>query len=58
MVGRKQTGQVQNNIGNGEDKELACTTHGLELRGWRNAMGRACARQRGRIGVNGTTIVA
>ena len=27
MVGTKQ-GEVKNNIGNGEDKELICTTYG------------------------------
>ena len=32
-------GEVKNSIGNGEAKELVCTTHGHELR-WRNAGGR------------------
>ena len=32
MVGRKQTGEVKNSIGNGEAKELICTTHGHELK--------------------------
>ena len=32
MVGTKQTGGVKNSIGNGEAKELICTTHGHELR--------------------------
>ena len=31
-------GEVKNSIGNGEAKELVCTTHGHELR-WRNAGG-------------------
>ena len=31
MVGTKQ-GEVKNNIGNGEAKELICTIHGHELK--------------------------
>ena len=27
-------GEVKNSIGNGEAKELICTTHGHELSGW------------------------
>ena len=27
-------GEIKNSIGNGEAKELMCTTHGHELRGW------------------------
>ena len=48
MVGRQ--GEVKNSIGNGEAKELICTTHGQELRlgnaggsggaGWRGIKGR------------------
>ena len=33
MVGRNRQGEVKNSIGNGEAKELTCTTHGHELRG-------------------------
>ena len=36
MAGRKLTGEVKNSIGNGEAKELICTTHGHELK-WGNA---------------------
>ena len=32
-------------MGNGEAKELICTTHGCELR-WENAGGRGSAEQR------------
>ena len=31
---QNRQGEVKNSIGNGETKELICTTHGLELR-WR-----------------------
>ena len=27
-------GNVKNSVGNGEAKELICTTHGHKLRGW------------------------
>ena len=37
---------VNNSIGNGEAKELICTTHGRELR-WGTAGGRGSAEQRG-----------
>ena len=34
ILGRyKIDGEVKNSIGNGEGKELICTTHGHELRG-------------------------
>ena len=50
-------GEVKNSIGNGEAKELVCTTHGHELR-WRNAGGRGSAGWRGTKGrKNGTVIV-
>ena len=43
MIGRhKIDGDIKNSIGNGEAKELICTTHGHELRGW-NAGGRGDA---------------
>ena len=34
---QNRQGEVKNSTGNGEDKELICTTHGHELRGecWR-----------------------
>ena len=38
--GRLRQGKVKNSIGNGEAKELICTTHGHELR-WR---GCGCCR--------------
>ena len=33
MVGTNRQGGVKNSIGNGEAKDLVCTTHGHELRG-------------------------
>ena len=36
---QNRQGEVKNNIGNGEAKELTCTTHGHNLR-WGNAGGR------------------
>ena len=52
-------GEVKNSMGNGEAKELICTTHRHELR-WRNAGGRRDAGQRGikERKKNGTTIIA
>ena len=45
-------------IGNGEAKELICTTHGHELRLWGSAGGRGYAGCRGTEGGNGTTVIA
>ena len=45
QVQNKQ-GQVKNSIGNGEAKELICTTNGLELK-WGNAGGLGSVRQKG-----------
>ena len=42
---QNRQGKVKNSIGNGEAKELICTTHGRELR-WGNAGGRRVAEQR------------
>ena len=52
-------GEVKNSMGNGEAKELTCTTHGYELR-WRNAGGRGGRyRAEGNKGrKNGTTVIA
>ena len=36
---KNRQGEVKNSIGNGEAKDLICTTHGHELR-WGNAGGR------------------
>ena len=33
MADTTQIGEVRNSMGNGEAKELICTTHGHELRG-------------------------
>ena len=33
MVGRRQTGEVKNSVGNVEAKELKCMTHEHELKG-------------------------
>ena len=43
---QNRQGEVRNSMGNGEAKELICTTHGHELR-WGNAGGRGYAWQRG-----------
>ena len=32
MAGTNRQGEVKNGMGNGEAKELTCTTHGHELR--------------------------
>ena len=50
IIDRYKIGDIKNSIGNGEVKELICTTHGCELRGggggvgwrgtqWREKMG-------------------
>ena len=36
---QNRQGEVKNSVGNGEAKELICTTHGHELR-WGNVSGR------------------
>ena len=46
-------GEVKNSIGNGEAKELICTTHGHELR-WGNVGRRGCRVD----GKNETTVIA
>ena len=56
MVGTNRQGEVKNSMGNGEAKELICTTHGHELR-WRNAGERGCSGQR-EMGEKGTTVIA
>ena len=48
----KIEGEIKNIIGNGEARELICTTLGHELRG-RNAGGRGCAGQKGIKGGKG-----
>ena len=40
--------EVKNSVGNGEAKELTCTTHGHELSEVENGCRRGCAGQRGR----------
>ena len=45
QVQNKQ-GEVKNNIGHGEAKELICTTHGHELSGVGNVGGKGDAGQR------------
>ena len=49
---------VKNNIGNGEAKELTCTTHGHELRGERSLEWRGEPGRGGKGGELGTTIIA
>ena len=50
-------GEVKNNMGNGEAKQLICMTHGHELK-WGNVGGRGCAGRRGIKRENGTTVIA
>ena len=51
--------EVKNNIGNGEAKELICTTHGQELRAWGMLVEGGGAGQRGtKGGKNGTSVTA
>ena len=48
MEVQNRQGEVKNSIGNGEAKELICTTHGHELRwGVQNVGGKGCAGLRG-----------
>ena len=56
---QNRQGEVKNSIGNGEAKELICTTHGHELsgRGW-NAGGRGYRAERGKGRKKGTTVIA
>ena len=60
MVGTNRQGEVKNNMGNREAKELICTTHGHELRGvgnagrWRGATGQRGIKRK----KNGTTVIA
>ena len=44
---QNRQGEVKNSIGNKEAKELICTTHGHELRGWGLLEGGGCAGRRG-----------
>ena len=46
---QNRQGKVKNSIGNGEAKELICTTHRHELQ-WGNVGGRGCAGWRGMKG--------
>ena len=59
--GTNRQGEVKNSTGNGETKELICTTHGHELR-WGPGgvlVGGGGAGQRGkRRRKNGTTVIA
>ena len=50
-------GEVKNNIGNVEAKELICMTHGRELK-WGNAGGRGCAGWRGIKGGRWDNVIA
>ena len=63
ISGRYKTdGEVKNSMGNGEAKELTCTTHGHELRGGMMVAGGYRAEggtgHRGIKGRNGTTVIA
>ena len=58
MVGTKQTGEVENSIGNREAKELICMNRGHKLR-WGNDGGRGGTERRGiKGGKKGTIIIA
>ena len=50
---KNKQGEVKNSMGNGEAKELICTTHGHELR-WGNVGRRGCRVD----GKNETTVIA
>ena len=51
--------ETKNSIGNGEVKELICTTHGHDLRGRGNAGESGVQDRGGERGVkNGTTVIA
>ena len=55
---QNRQGEVKNSTGNGEAKELVCTTHGHELT-WGNAGGRGGTEWSGRKGrQKGTTVIA
>ena len=56
---QNRQGEVKNSIGNGEAKELLCTTHGHKLKGG-NAGGNGGTRWMGIKGEkkNGTTLIA
>ena len=60
IIGRHKIdrGEVKNRIGNGEAKELTCTTHGHELRGV--MLGGGGCREEGAKGEKktGTTVIA
>ena len=52
--------EVKNSIGNVEAKELTCTTHGHELKGWGECRWEELCRVEGNKGGggNGTTVIA
>ena len=55
---QNRPGEGKNSIGNGEAKELICTTHGHELKG-RNAGGKGGYWvEEGKRGKIGTTVIA
>ena len=43
---KNRQGEVNNSIGNGEAKELTCTTHGHELSGWEFCWEEGCRLER------------
>ena len=57
---QNRQGEGKNNIGNGEAKELMCTTHGHELSGGMLEGMRVPGRggEKGRKKKNGTTVIA
>ena len=58
MVQNRQ-GEVKNSMGNGEAKEVICTTHGHELRREGMLVGVGCSEERDKGEKNiGTTVIA
>ena len=58
MVGKNRQGEVKNSIGNGEAKELTCTTHGHELRRGELLEGRGVPGRGGQGEKIGITVIA
>ena len=55
---QNRQGEVKNSIGNGEAKELMCTTHGQELEGVGHAGRRGFGVQENKGEKNGTAVIA
>ena len=55
---QNRQGEVKNSIGNVEAKELMCTTHGHELKGWGCGWEAVCMVKRNKEGENRTIVIA